>query len=62
MRKTPAILKLVVLAALLAAAAFAQTADPAKNAAKPPTTREMNLMCWQEFGELVPARIRTVLV
>ena len=62
MRKTQAILKLVVLAALLAAAAFAQTADPAKNAAKPPTTREMNLMCWQEFGELVPARIRTVLV
>ncbi len=62
MRKTPAILKLMVLAALLAAAAFAQTADPAKNAAKPPTTREMNLMCWQEFGELVPARIKTVLV
>lgn len=62
MRKTPAILKLTVLAVLLAAAAFAQTADPAKNAAKPPTTREMNLMCWQEFGELVPARIRTVLV
>lgn len=62
MRKAPAILKLTVLAALLAAAAFAQTADPAKDAAKAPTTREMNLMCWQEFGELVPARIRTVLV
>ncbi|MCJ7586411.1 MAG: creatininase family protein [Candidatus Aminicenantes bacterium] len=27
-----------------------------------PTTREMNLLCWQEFGELVPARIETVLV
>ena len=27
-----------------------------------PTTREMNLLCWQEFGELVPARINTVLV
>jgi creatinine amidohydrolase len=26
------------------------------------TTREMNLMGWQEFGELVPARIDTVLV
>jgi creatinine amidohydrolase len=62
MRKAPAILMLTVLAALLAAAAFAQTADPAKGAAKAPTTREMNLICWQEFGELVPARIRTVLV
>ncbi|OGD11747.1 MAG: creatininase [Candidatus Aminicenantes bacterium RBG_13_62_12] len=54
MRKAPAILMLTVLAALLAAAASGQTADP--------TTREMNLMCWQEFGELVPARIKTVLV
>jgi len=27
-----------------------------------PTTREMGLLCWQEFQELVPARIRTVLV
>jgi creatinine amidohydrolase len=62
MRKIPAILMLTVMAALLAAAAFAQTADPVKNAAKAPTAREMNLMCWQEFGELVPARIRTVLV
>jgi creatinine amidohydrolase len=62
MRKTPVVLALIFLAVLLAAAAFAQTADPAKGAAKSPTTREMNLMCWQEFGELVPARIRTVLV
>jgi creatinine amidohydrolase len=54
MRKAPAILMLTVLAALLSATAFAQTAGP--------TTREMNLMCWQEFGELVPARIKTVLV
>jgi len=46
----------ILAAALLAAAA--QTSGPAK----PPTTREMNLMCWQEFGELVPARVRTVLV
>jgi creatinine amidohydrolase len=61
MRKTPVVLALIFLAVLLAAAAFAQTADPAKGAAKAPTTREMNLMCWQEFGELVPARIRTVL-
>ena len=62
MRKSPVALALIFLAVLLAAAAFAQTADPAKGAAKAPTTREMNLMCWQEFGELVPARIRTVLV
>jgi creatinine amidohydrolase len=61
MRKSPVVLALIFLAVLLAAA-FAQTADPAKGAAKSPTTREMNLMCWQEFGELVPARIRTVLV
>ena len=27
-----------------------------------PTTREMNLLCWQEFGELVPDAITTVLV
>ena len=50
----------ILLTALSAAAA--QTSGPAGGAAKPPTTREMNLMCWQEFGELVPARIRTVLV
>jgi len=62
MRKSPVVLALIFPAVLLAAAAFAQTADPAKGAAKAPTTREMNLMCWQEFGELVPARIRTVLV
>ena len=27
-----------------------------------PTTREMNYLCWQEFGELVPEVIKTVLV
>jgi len=27
-----------------------------------PTTREINFLCWQEFGELVPAAINTVLV
>jgi creatinine amidohydrolase len=61
MRKSPVVPMLVFLAVQLAAA-FAQTADPAKNAAKTPTTRDMNLMCWQEFGELVPERIKTVLV
>jgi creatinine amidohydrolase len=54
-------LALVFLAAL-PAAAVAQADDMVKGAAKGPTTREMNLMCWQEFGELVPARIKTVLV
>ncbi len=44
----------ILLAAALAAGAASQT--------KPPTTREMALLCWQEFGELVPARIATVLV
>jgi len=44
----------MVLIAAGAAAGQATTASP--------TTREMNLLCWQEFGELVPARIATVLV
>jgi len=61
MRKSPVFLMFMFLAAL-PAAAVAQTADTAKSAAKAPTTREMNLMCWQEFGELVPARTKTVLV
>jgi creatinine amidohydrolase len=30
--------------------------------AQAPTTREMNLLCWQEFAELVPAKIETVLL
>ncbi|MBN2264921.1 MAG: creatininase family protein, partial [Candidatus Aminicenantes bacterium] len=46
-------------------AALAQSAPGRKTAdrgqAAPPTTREMALLCWQEFGELVPARIDTVL-
>lgn len=54
MRKTLRILTAAAMAAMTAAGAAAQT--------KPPTTREMALLCWQEFGELVPARIATVLV
>ncbi|MCJ7487300.1 MAG: creatininase family protein [Candidatus Aminicenantes bacterium] len=61
MRRSPLFLALMFLAALPAAEG-AQANDMAKGAAKGPTTREMNLMCWQEFGELVPARIKTVLV
>ena len=36
--------------------------EQAARTAPAPTTREMNLLCWQEFGELVPERIVTVLV
>jgi creatinine amidohydrolase len=66
MRKTLAILTVLGFCAALAPAAPAQTASKAESApggaAPPPTTREMALLCWQEFGELVPARIDTVLV
>jgi creatinine amidohydrolase len=47
---------------VLAAAALAAVIVPAAAQTKAPTTREMSLLCWQEFGELVPARIVTVLV
>lgn len=52
------------LAALLAfAGAAAETpGGQAARKAAAPSTREMNLLCWQEFGELVPAKIATVLV
>ena len=50
----------VILSTLLAATAAQM---PAHAQAKPsPTTREMNLLGWQEFAELVPERIETVLV
>ncbi len=68
MKKALTILTVVALVAAATAAgiAAARTAPVPKSAAeapaKPPTTREMALLCWQEFGELVPARIRTVLV
>jgi len=57
------ILPAVFFASILAAgAAFAQIPKTTANAAKVPTTREMNLLCWQEFSELVPQRTRTVLL
>ncbi|MGB8957394.1 MAG: creatininase family protein [Candidatus Aminicenantales bacterium] len=68
MKKALTILTVIALVAAVTAAgvAAARTAPVPKSAAeapaKPPTTREMALLCWQEFGELVPARIRTVLV
>lgn len=54
MRKT-------VLVTVLALAAAAVPAA-AQSASKAPTSRELNLLCWQEIGELVPARIATVLL
>jgi creatinine amidohydrolase len=60
-----------VAAAFALGTAHAQTADSpaarqvsarAEVKAPTPTTREMSLLCWQEFGELVPARIQTVLL
>jgi creatinine amidohydrolase len=67
MKRILTILTVAGLAAALAApASGAQTASGSVSAARgktaPPTTREMALLCWQEFGELVPARIDTVLV
>jgi len=65
MKKNLIFLVAVTLAAFPASAA-AQTAPASKSAARAaagqPTTREMALLCWQEFGELVPSRIDTVLV
>lgn len=46
---------------LLFVVALAATVT-APAAAQDPTTREMNLLGWQEFVELVPGRIETVLV
>lgn len=51
-----------LIAATLAALMMAALAAGAAAQTKPPTAREMALLCWQEFGELVPARIATVLV
>ena len=51
-----------VLTVLTAAALAATVSVPAAAQTKAPTTREMALLCWQEFGELVPAKIATVLV
>ena len=52
----------MILTVLTAAALAATVSVPAAAQTKAPTTREMALLCWQEFGELVPAKIATVLV
>jgi len=62
MMKTQRFLTANLIAATLAALMMAALAAGAAAQTKPPTTREMALLCWQEFGELVPARIATVLV
>ncbi len=55
--------KAVLFAALAVLASFAlPVAAQTPAGPKPPTTREMNLLCWQELGELVPGRIATVLL
>jgi creatinine amidohydrolase len=63
----PAPLAVFVVAAiclLMAAQGAARAAAQAATGqtSKVPTTREMILLCWQEFQELVPAKIDTVLV
>jgi creatinine amidohydrolase len=50
------------IAATLAAMIMATLAAGAAAQTRTPTTREMALLCWQELGEIVPARIATVLV
>ena len=68
MRRRLTVLTLLALAAFLgapgasAAGQAAASKSGTKAASKPPTTRNMSLICWQEFGELVPASIDTVLV
>ena len=60
MKKTALIAAVVLLAAGPGTLPVLSQSKP--EPAKVPTTREMNLLCWQEFGDLVPARVDTVLV
>ena len=46
----------------LSAATLLLLVSPVPGAAQEPTTRQMNLMGWQEFAEVVPARVETVLI
>jgi len=59
-------LGILIAIGLLSGLAPARTAPAPQGAARAtagqPSTREMALLCWQEFGELVPAKIDTVLV
>jgi creatinine amidohydrolase len=61
MNRPPCIRTSSAAATLLCVLALS-SAVRAPAAAQEPTTREMNLLGWQEFAELVPGRIETVLV
>ncbi len=61
MKRAHVLASALMMMSLAAGFAFAQAPKPAAGAAKAPTSREMNLLCWQEFSELVPG-IRTVLL
>jgi creatinine amidohydrolase len=50
---------ILILAAVLLFGGPAPAQSPSSAG---PTTREMNLLCWQEFNELVPGKIKTVLL
>jgi len=54
----------IAVAVLLAAGpgTWSAQSQSKPDPAKIPTTREMNLLCWQEFGDLVPTGVDTVLV
>jgi creatinine amidohydrolase len=52
----------IVLVVLAGAVLSGVLAGAAGQAAKVPSSREMRLLCWQEFQEFVPAKIDTVLV
>ena len=51
------ILMITVFALLLLSGAYAASDEP-----DGPTTREMNLITWQEFSSFVPEKIETVLL
>jgi creatinine amidohydrolase len=59
MRKIRISLMMIGLSALAAGSLISVTGPQSPGR---PTTREMSLLCWQEFQELVPAKIDTVLV
>ena len=48
--------------AVFVLAAGAAAGTPSPQAPKEPATREMSLLSWQQFRELVPARVDTVLL
>jgi creatinine amidohydrolase len=62
MRRSLTVLMAAGFVAAVTVSGAAGQKAAAKEAAKPPTSREMALLCWQEFGELVPGAIDTVLV